>query len=241
MTLFRVVDFETTGFPPDAGIVEIGWTDVKFEPTIRGGESTFDVTVGDWESEIVNPGKKIEYGAMAIHHITEEDIIGKRKPEVVFNEIFDGVDIFAAHNAKFEQAFWEARGIPWVCTYKLALRFCPKAPNHQNQTLRYFLKTPVSKDSAFPPHRAGPDSYVTAHTLAKFLNDLIGKVSIEQMIRWSAEPPLLPTCPIGAKTRGLPWSEVDLGFLMWCKRQPTMEPDILWNVDRELKRRRGNG
>jgi len=239
MPLFRVVDFETTGFPPDAGIVEIGWTDVKFEETIRAGENTFDVTVGDWESEIVNSGKKIEYGAMAIHHITEEDIIGKRKPEAVLVEIIKGVDYFVAHNAKFEQAFWNTLE-PWICTYKLALRFCPTAPNHQNQTLRYFLKTPVSKDSAFPPHRAGPDSYVTAHTLAKFLNDLTGKVTIEQMVKWSAEPPLLPTCPIGAKTRGLPWAQVDIGFLMWCTRQASMESDILWNVNRELKRRRGN-
>lgn len=233
--LFRVIDFETTGFPPDAGIVEVGWTDVIFQPDIRGGDYTFDISIGDWQSEITNPGKKIEYGAMAIHHITEEDIVGKRHPEAVLKEITEEPDIFVAHNAKFEQEFFSVDK-PWICTYKLALRFCPTAPNHQNQTLRYFLKTDVNKESCFPPHRAGPDSYVTAHTLGKFLNDLAGKVAIETMIKWSSEPPVFPTCPIG-KFRGRPWAEVDIGFLMWCTRQPTMEADILWNVKRELKRR----
>jgi len=235
--LLRVLDFETTGFPPEAGIVEIGWTDVTFEAETRGGELCLDVEVGEWQSELVNPGRPIEVGAMAIHHIEDADLVGKRKPDVVLKELIPGVDVFVAHNAKFEQEFFNTDGVPWICTYKLALRCVPTAPNHQNQTLRYFLKTPVNKESCFPPHRAGPDSYVTAHTLAKFIEDLIGKLSIETMIKWSSEPPVFPTCPIG-KFRGKPWSEVEMGFLMWCTRQPSMEADILWNVNRELKRRK---
>lgn len=234
--LLRVVDFETTGFPPDAGIVEIGWTDINFDTAIRGGEPTFDLTVGEWQSEFVDPGKPIEVGAMAIHHITEEDVKGKRKPQQVLGEIEPGVDIFVAHNAKFEQEFFKTP-IPWICTYKLALRCVPQAPNHQNQTLRYFLKTPVNKNSCFPPHRAGPDSYVTAHTLGKFMKDLMGELTIEQMIKWSSEPPLFPTCPIGAKYRGKPWGDVDSGFLIWGIKQPDMDEDIKWNFRRELKRR----
>lgn len=225
--LLRALDFETTGFPPDAGIVEIGWTDVE-----NNGEA-----IGCWQSEIVDPGMPIEYGAMAIHHIIEEDIKGRRKPHDVLKEIEPGVDVFVAHNAKFEQEFFKTQ-VPWICTYKLALRIVPNAPNHQNQTLRYFLKTPVNKDTCQPAHRAGPDSYVTAHTIGKFLRDLSTKISIETMIKWSSEPPLFPTCPIGAKFRGKPWAEVEMGFLMWCLKQPDMDHDIKWNVEREVKRRR---
>lgn len=235
MTLFRCLDFETTGFPPDAGIVEIGWCDViLYEHCPKKGEERQDaIEVGGWESQLVNPGKKIETAAKAIHHILDEDLVGKKKPEEVLQRLIEGVDYFVAHNAKFEREFF-ATDIPWICTLKAAYRLCPKAPNHQNQTIRYFLNTPVNRAEAIHTHRAGPDAYVTAHTLAKFLS----AVKPEQLVAWEKEPPLLPYCPIG-KQKGQPWSEIERGFLAWCTRQPNMEADILWNVKRELDRRDG--
>lgn len=232
MTLFRCLDFETTGFPPDAGIVEIGWCDVTHVVEIRGGEPCHEYIVGGWESELVNPDRKIEIAAMAIHHIQDADLVGKRKPQQVLGELIADVDYFAAHNAKFEKAFFNI-DIPWICTLKAAYRLCPKAPNHQNQTLRYFLNTPVNAAEAVMAHRAGPDAYVTAHTLAKFLT----AVPASTMSLWESEPPHIPYCPIG-KERGKPWPEVDEGFLSWmCFKAPKLEEDVKWNAMREFKRR----
>ena len=230
MTLIRCVDFETTGFPPDAGIIEVGTCDVNIQ---EDGE----IVIGQPWSILTNPERPIEIAAMAIHHIQEADIVGREKPEEVLTAISQGVDYFCAHNAKFEQEFFKTE-IPWICTYKVSLRLCPNAPNHQNQTMRYFLKTPVDPELCQPAHRAGPDSYVSAHTLAKFLRDFKGKLTPELAVKWSLMPPLMPTCPIG-KFRGQPWDQVERGFLAWCTRQPTMEADILWNVRRELDRRDG--
>lgn len=230
--LIRSVDFETTGFPPDAGIVEVGTTDIFID------ESDGMITIGKPWSIITNPGRPIEIAAMAIHHITEADIVGRESPESVLTAISKDVDYFAAHNSKFEESFFSTP-IPWICSYKVALRLCPTAPNHQNQTLRYFLKTPVDPELCQPAHRAGPDSYVAAHTLVKFMKDLGTKLTPDLMVNWSKLPPLLPTCPIGKEWRGKPWAEVDRGFLAWCTRQAGMEPDILWNVKRELDRRDG--
>ena len=235
--LIRVVDFETTGYPPDAGIVEVGWTDINLSHIPKGDEA-YSLTISKPQSELTNPGKPIEFGAMGAHHIEERDIEGKRSPDTVLKELTSDVDLFCAHNARFEQEFFNTDGTPWICTYKLALRCVPTAPNHKNQTLRYFLKLDLDRELAFPAHRGGPDSYVTAHILAKFIKDLVvtGKVTLDQIVKWSAEPPIMPTCPIG-KARGKPWAEVEMGFLMWCTRQPTMEKDILYNVEREIKRR----
>jgi exodeoxyribonuclease X len=84
-----------------------------------------------------------------------------------------------------------------------------------------------------PAHRAGPDAYVTAHILlALFDAGATGR----DMIAWTKEPKLLPTCPIG-KFRGKPWPEVEGGFLGWMMRQPDMDPDLKWNADREIARR----
>lgn len=234
-TLFRVIDFETTGFPPEAGIVEIGWCDVTRQVKNLGTEDqTYEYSVGGWESELVNPGRKIETAAKAVHHILDEDLIGKRSPELLLTELRKDVDYFVAHNAKFEKEFFQPEQ-PWICTLKAAYRLCPKAPNHQNQTIRYFLNTPVNREEATHTHRAGPDAYVTAHTLAKFL----GAVKPELLVQWESEPPLFPYCPIG-KERGKAWSDVDQGFLSWmCFKAPNLEEDIKWNALREFNRRAG--
>jgi len=234
--LLRCIDFETTGFPPDAGIVEIGWCDVHYAANAAtvGDKLVPNIEVGGWESELADPQRPIEIAAMAIHHIQDEDVRGKRSPALILKELEakGDVDYFVAHNAKFEREFFSTE-IPWICTLKAAYRLCPKAPNHQNQTLRYFLRTPVNRADAIHTHRAGPDAYVTAHTLAKFLT----AVSPEQLSKWEAEPPHLPYCPIGQEWRGKPWADVDTSFLSWIMKTKTMDIDIKFNAKRELDRR----
>lgn len=232
--LIRVIDFETTGFPPEAGIVEVGWCDVKYESELVDGQRRVTTEVGEWESELTDPGRKIETAAMAVHHIRDEDVRGCRKPEEVLRELTTDPDYFAAHNSRFEREFFQPDK-PWICTLKAAYRLCPKAPNHQNQTIRYFLNTPVNRDSAIHSHRAGPDAYVTAHTLAKFLTVR----SAETLAQWESEPALFPYCPIGAKERGKPWHEVERSFLAWICRQPQMDAEIKYNAMLELDYRDG--
>ena len=103
--------------------------------------------------------------------------------------------------------------------------------------LRYWLEDQgllsLDHETAMPPHRAGPDAYVTAHILkALFAAGATGK----EMVAWTREPRLLPTCPIG-KFRGKPWPEVEGGFLQWMLKQADMEADLKWNANRELLRR----
>jgi exodeoxyribonuclease X len=224
--LIRVIDFETTGFPPEAGIVEVGWCDVTFIPETKA------ISVDSWQSELCNPGRKIEIAAKAVHHIDDADIANARPPDVVLAELTQDPDYFCAHNSKFEREFLKVDK-PWICTLKAAYRLCPKAPNHQNQTIRYFLNTPVNRAEAVHTHRAGPDAYVTAYTLAKFLT----AVPPEVLSKWETEPPHMPYCPIGQEWRGKPWEEVDTSFLSWIMKTKTMEEDIKHNAKRELDRR----
>jgi exodeoxyribonuclease X len=161
------------------------------------------------------------------------------------HDVFDESALFltpcaavAAHNSDFETKFF-ASPVPVICTYKAALRVWPEAPGHSNGTLRYWLEDAgkIKPDHALtlPTHRAGPDAYVTAHVLlALFEAGATGK----QMVAWTKEPRLLPTCPIG-KFRGKPWPDVEAGFLGWMLRQPTMEADLKWNAQREIERREG--
>lgn len=225
MTTVRVIDFETTGTePPDAEVCEVGTVDVNVEGRFVGIAGSTLCTVRSMPPDV-----------RAVHHISKEECDPFPPFEASMLGMGD-VDCLAAHNADFELKFFRPEK-PVICTYKTALRIWPDAPGHGNGTLRYWLQDkgliePVH-EYTMPPHRAGPDAYVTAHILIALLN---AGVTGREMVAWTKEPAVLPTCPIG-KFRGKPWSEVETGFLDWMTRQATMEADLKWNAQRELDRR----
>lgn len=235
MRVARVIDCETTGMEPPREVIEIGWQDVIVDEG--------DVTMGQFGWKLFGARDGIPPETMAVHHITPAMVEGLAPCESPNGYRVGGLPphVLVAHNAEFEGRWWteEVRSlpdggeIPLLCTLKAALRVWPEAPGHSNSVLRYWLGLDLEEDRAMPPHRAGPDAYVTAH----ILKALLDHATIEQMIAWTKEPRLLPTCPIGAEWRGKPWSAVDAGFLRWMLNNATMEADLKWNAQRELDRR----
>lgn len=230
MTTIRVADFETTGVEPPAEVCEVGISDFNLEARAILDPVSWLCGVKEMPPEV-----------RAIHHISkvECDPFMPFNPDAIISGVtYSEPDAYAAHNSEFETKFWTPNK-PIICTYKSALRVWPEAPSHGNEALRYWLEdqgkiAPVHAMTQ-PAHRAGPDAYVTAHLLmALFDAGATGK----QMVAWTKEPRLLPTCPIG-KFKGKPWSEVEDGFLGWMMRQETMEADLKWNANREIERRQG--
>lgn len=228
----RVIDFETTGLPSDEGgaaIVEKAYCDV----IVSNGEV---VVVGAPVSTLVDPGRPIPVLARAVHHIGDAEVAGAPNQEEALRAlILEPADqvIYSAHNADFERAFF-ASGAPWICTYKVALRLWPEAPAHSNQVLRYYLDLKVDQVVASPVHRAGPDAYVTAHLLARCINEK--RASVEDMLRWSDGPALLPRIPFG-KHRGSRWQDVPLDYLDWVANKSDLDRDAKANARHHLKLR----
>ena len=236
MKILRVIDCETTGMEPPAEVIEIGWQDVLL--TEEGAK------LGTSGSQLFSAVNGIPPETMAVHHITPAMVDGL-PPCRSLSDYRVGVlspDYIVAHNAEFEGRWWnedvrriDGGTIPLVCTLKAALRAWPEAPGHSNSVLRYWLDLGLDEALAMPPHRAQPDAYVTAHILMRLLD----RVSLAEMVTWTGEPRLLPTCPIGQEWRGKPWNVVDAGFLRWMLNNATMEADLKWNARRELSRRAG--
>lgn len=208
---FRIVDFETTGLNPyNAGIIEVGWTDLVWEGTA--------ITITDPQSQLCNPGIPIELGAMAVHHIRQHEIEGMPHPSEVLPKL-DGANFYVAHNAKFERGFWKAP-VPWICTMRVAQQLYPQAESFKNQFLRYMFDLQLEERYAKSAHRAGDDSYVTAHLLLHMIKfclknpQAVGGNFIEAMLRWSNEAQLLKTVSFG-KHKGEKWSEVPRNYLVW--------------------------
>lgn len=203
----RVIDFETTGLPEDhvRGVCEIGWTDVTDDWSVHGPHSM-----------LVNPGHPIPPVTRAIHHISDADVVGAISPDEASLTLMEGMeagDVFAAHNAKFERAFFGGGNFPWICTLQCAKHIFPDAPGFSNQVLRYWLGVDgdgMDADLAMPPHRAGPDTLVTAFVLRR----LIFATSVQRLIELTAEPVLLQSVTFG-KHRGMKWSELPADYLQW--------------------------
>jgi exodeoxyribonuclease X len=191
-------------------------------------------------ARLYRPLNGIPPETMAVHHITMDDFT-EDSPVCTSDKLRQAIwggakpDVLVAHNAEFEQQFVTPAvtdDLPWICTYKVALRVWPDAPRHSNQVLRYWRGLKLDNALAMPPHRAGPDAWVTANILA----ELVKEASLEDMIAWTLEPKLMPNIPFG-KHRGLSWSEAPIDYLQWMSRQTDMDRDAIWNAQREMARR----
>lgn len=220
--IVRVIDFETTGLPPDAAVCEVGWCDLT--------NGVGPATIGAVETTLVNPGKPIPVEAMAVHHIRDSEVADAPSPDVAFSRLMEGADVFAAHNAVFERAFFAGGAVPWICTYRCGLRAWPESPSHSNQALRYFLGLELD-ERAMPPHRAGPDAFVTAH----ILRGLLCLRPVSDLIQWSSEPALLVKCGFG-KHRGKKWADVPLDYLDWLVNKSDMDEDTKFTARHYLRK-----
>jgi len=214
----RVIDFETTGLPEDQtkAICEIGWTDVTDDWHVHGPHSM-----------LVNPGHPIPPVTRAIHHISDADVAGAISPDAASAALMQGMepgDVFAAHNAKFERAFFGGGPHPWICTLQCAKHIFPNAPGHSNQVLRYHLDIEGEDEfdgaAAMPPHRAGPDTLVTAFVLRR----LIFASSVPELIRLTSAPVLLQTITFG-KHRGMKWADLPSDYLAWIVNKSDLGVD----------------
>lgn len=225
-TTIRCIDFETTGIPTDAdphAIVEIGVCDLL----VAGNDTT---AIGQTIAVLCDPGRPIPHEAMAVHHITDDMVKGAKGSMAAFS----GPDYFAAHNADYERQFYQT-DVPFICTYKVALRIWPDASSHSLQFLRYHLGLDVESDRCQPPHRAGPDAYLCAALMEKII-DTANTMTLDDMVRWSSGPALLPRVNFG-KHRGAKWEDVPTDYLDWLANKSDMDRDVKANARHHLKAR----
>jgi exodeoxyribonuclease X len=219
------IDFETTDKDPKiAKPLEVAFFD---------GESSF-------ESLIFQP--EIPAETSAIHHIVLNDVADADewpdvKQTLALHLGRTPLSILVAHNAEYEKTILgEFIPVLWICTYKCALRVWPDAPNHKNETLRYWLKLgQLGRSVSQQTHSALHDAKVTW----LIFQELLKHVTLEQMIQWTEVPAKLPRMPMG-KHFGQAWDTVPGPYLQWCINQADMREDVKFCAKEELARRRGS-
>ena len=241
IVLFTVLDLETAGLTPPASVIEIGLTTLFYDT------DTKRIEISAPYHRLFRPAAPMTSDVVAVHHLTDamlagyevctdddlRTVVGENRPQFL-----------VAANCAFERQWvtdeivgvdLSGKQIRWICTVKCAARLVPDAPSHSNQAMRYELGLDLPEHLAMPPHRAGPDSFVTAHILKAFIER---GARVRDLVAWTAEPRFMTKCPIGKEWRGKPWAEVDRGFLEWVLRQPDMDEDTAHWCRVELERRR---
>lgn len=230
-TLIRVIDTETTGIDDPCEMVEVGWTDVRLFPT------GWEIESGP-HSALVNPGMPISFPAMAVHHITDAECkIAGADPDDIRAEIVKGADILCAHNAAFDSRFIRGHNLPWICTFKAARTAWPQLQGHGNGSIRYERGLCLGDERAQPSHRAGPDTWVTAHILL----DLLKIYQPETLVEITGKPVLQLVCHLKAH-KGKRWSEVPWDYLDWIVNKSDMRndpksEDVVYTARTELTKR----
>ncbi|MDO9638190.1 MULTISPECIES: PolC-type DNA polymerase III [Pseudomonadota] len=154
-----VLDFETTGMSPaqQARATEIGVV------IVEGGQ-----IVARYQS-LMNSGAWVPPFIEQLTGISNSMLRNAPPAAQVMNEVADFVgDIpLLAHNASFDQKFWDAelalirrkRVQPFACSLLLARRLLPMAPNHKLGTLNRWAQLPDTGQA----HRALADAEMAAN------------------------------------------------------------------------------
>lgn len=168
---FAVVDVETTGGGIDRGhrIIDIAVVEV------RGGRIT------DEYQTLVNPGRRIPTGVVALTGITDGMVAAAPWFEHVAEEVLDRLQgrVFVAHNVTFDwgfvsaeltRALGQAPEMVRMCTMRMVRRFAP-ALRHRNLDVvsRYFGVDIHGR------HRAHGDALATARVLLRLLDEARGR------------------------------------------------------------------
>lgn len=232
--LIRSIDFETSDMkPPEAEVIEIGATDIVFDTDTRSALITKPMSL------LFKPTRPLKPENIAVHHLTDARL--QDSPICAEKDLRMLVEsatpmFLAAHNWAYE-AQWMTPAIMGeakpLCTLKAAYRLFPDQATHNLQTMRYALGLELDDALALPAHRAGPDSYVGAHILAKMLET----TPVRDIYRWTLEPRHYPVCPL-KKHKGQPWPTVPFDYLLWIIRDIDMEHDIKCAADDEIRARR---
>ena len=228
LTCIAVIDTETTGFPPDATMCQVARTNLRLYP------DGWQIEDGPHEA-FVDPGRPIPAIVSAVHHIVDDDCIGAMGQEEAIRFATAGADIVAAHNWEFDRQFVRT-ALPYICTLKVARKVWPDLESHGNQAIRYARRICMSAEERLQAaHRAGFDTWITAHILL----DLLNAMPVEKMLEVSEQPSLLLRMPGGNKHRGTHFSEIarkDPGYLRWIIDKSEFGEDVKHSARHALGR-----
>ena len=159
MERIAVIDFETTGISPSSSCRA---TEIAVVILEQG-------RIVERYQSLMNAGVRVPGFIEQLTGISNAMLRTAPSAEQVMNEVneFVGITPLLAHNAAFDQKFWDfemgrikrTRLQHFACSLLLARRLMPEAPNHKLGTLTTFANLPHTGQA----HRAMADAEMAAN------------------------------------------------------------------------------
>lgn len=215
-----IFDTETTGINEPV-IVEAAW--------IRPSDPLSLSTVEQFEQRY-NPGKQIELGALATHHILDEELVDC--PPASDFGLPDGTDYIIGHNVDYD---WKVIGEPAVkriCTLALSRHLFPQIDSHSQSAMIYLFE----RDSAGERLRNAHSALADVQNCRVVLDYLLSKMSREGLIQqgytWEdvwrcSERARIPTVMTFGKHKGQHIADIPGDYKAWLLRQPDVDPYLV--------------
>ena len=205
-----IFDTEATGIKEPA-LIEAAWIEVDSLETL--------VLSNPFEQRY-NPGKPITLGALATHHIMDEELVDC--PPASSFSLPKDVGYIIGHNVDFD---WEVIGKPEVkriCTLALARKIWPDLDSHTQSALLYHLERKSARLQLRNAHSALIDVGICAVILNHIRHQLNVK-TIEELYAESEKARTPTTMPFGMH-KGLPLSNIPSDYKQWLLRQSDIDP-----------------
>ncbi len=167
-----------------------------------------------------NPGKPISLGALATHHIMDEELVDC--PPAASFTLPSEVDYVIGHNVDFD---WEVIGKPdikRICTLALARKVWPDLDSHNQSALLYHLERATAREQLRNAHSALTDVGICAAIL-KHLCQQLGVKTIEALYTESEIARIPTTMPFG-KHKGMLLADVPKDYKKWLLTQQDIDP-----------------
>lgn len=206
-----IFDTETTG-TNEPQIIEAAWLRLDSPATLG---------VTDQFEQRYRPTERISLGALTVHHIYDEELIGC-PPHTDFRLPAD-VQYIIGHNVDYD---WKVAGKPNVkriCTLALARRLYPDADSHSQSAMIYLIDRPNARNLLKSAHSALADVRNCRSLLANLIS-LSGPVADWETLWQLSEQARIPKVMTFGKHKGMAITDVPADYKAWLLRQPDVDP-----------------
>lgn len=217
-----IFDTETTGLV-EPQVVESALLEVTFE----GGK----LVSGALLSGLWRPSKPIELGALATHHILDEEL--ENAPPFSEFALPENTQYLIGHNIDFD---WNVIGKPNVkriCTQALARAALPDLDSHKQSALIYHFFRSDAREMLRNAHSAG-DDVINCLELLKALLPFFPPVESFEELWHVSERARVPKRMYVGKHKGELIAGLPHAYKMWMLRQPDYDPYVLQAVKESL-------
>jgi len=209
-----IFDTETTAIV-EPEIIEAAWLQVE-SPRELGVSGKFD--------QRYKPAKAIGLGAMAVHHIMDEDLVDM--PESSTFALPTDLDFLIGHNIDFD---WKVAGCPDVkriCTLALSRLLFPHIDSHSQGAMLYHLERQTARENLRTAHSALVD-VMNCHRILANLVDLLPGIESWEDLWQVSENARIPVVMTFGEYKGTLITEVPCEHKLWLLKQPDIDPYLM--------------